>query len=262
MRTLTLADPQHAHIIRYDQTGTTYAATRRPDSRIADVIDRALCGMVSVANIGAGTGSYEPPQTVLAVEPSRVMIDQRPTVAAPVVQAAAERLPIRSDAVDAALAVLTVHHWTDIRAGVSELLRIARRRVVIFTWDHTVIREFWLLREYVPAAAETDARLAVPIGTLISQLGHERVSVVTVPVPHDCLDGFGGAYWRRPHAYLDDTVRNGMSLFAMTPKNQVEEGLSRLSSDLQTGVWQRRHSGLLQMPELDLGYRLLIAELS
>jgi SAM-dependent methyltransferase len=262
MRTLTLADPQHAHIIRYDQTGTTYAATRRPDSRIADVIDRALCGMVSVANIGAGTGSYEPPQTVLAVEPSRVMIDQRPTVAAPVVQAAAERLPIRSDAVDAALAVLTVHHWTDIRAGVSELLRIARRRVVIFTWDHTVIREFWLLREYVPAAAETDARLAVPIGTLISQLGHERVSVVTVPVPHDCLDGFGGAYWRRPHAYLDDTVRDGMSLFAMTPKNQVEEGLSCLSSDLQTGVWQRRHSGLLQMPELDLGYRLLIAELS
>lgn len=248
--------------IRYDQTGTTYSATRRPDRRIVDVIDRALHGVASVANIGAGTGSYEPPQTVLAVEPSRVMIDQRPTAAAPAVQAAAERLPIRTDAVDAALAVLTVHHWTDIAAGVCDLLRIARRRVVILTWDHAVIRQFWLLREYVPAVAETDARLAVPIDTLISLLGPDRVSVVTVPVPHDCVDGFGGAYWRRPHAYLDETVQNGMSLFSMTPKPEVQEGLSRLNSDLETGAWQRRHSDLLQMTELDLGYRLLIAELS
>jgi SAM-dependent methyltransferase len=249
-------------MMRYDQTGITYSQTRRPDSRIAAAVDQALGGVESVANIGAGTGSYEPAPTVVAVEPSRVMIRQRPTGAAPAVQAAAEALPLRTGAVEAALAVLTVHHWTDLAGGVSEMLRVARRRVIILTWDHDVIQDFWLLRDYVPAAAETDARLAVPINDLISLLGRDTVSVVTLPVPHDCVDGFGGAYWRRPHAYLDGTVQRGMSLFSLTPKDQVEEGLTRLRLDLSTGEWQRRHADLLDKPELDLGYRLLIAEFS
>jgi hypothetical protein len=247
---------------RYDQTGITYSQTRRPDSRIAAAVDQALGGVESVANIGAGTGSYEPAPTVVAIEPSRVMIRQRPTGTAPAVQATAEALPLRTGAVEAALAVLTVHHWTDLAAGITQMQRVARRRVIILTWDHDVIKNFWLLRDYVPAAAETDARLAVPINDLISLLGPDTVSVVTIPVPHDCVDGFGGAYWRRPHAYLDDTVQRGMSLFSMTPKDQVEEGLTRLRRDLSTGEWQRRHADLLQKSELDLGYRLLIAELS
>lgn len=246
---------------RYDRTGLTYSQTRRPDPRIAEIIGRALHGATSVANIGAGTGSYEPSQTVVAVEPSRVMLAQRSPLAASAVQAAAEHLPIRADAVDAALAVLTVHHWTDIEAGVSEMLRIARRRVVVLTWDHTITRDFWLMREYVPAATKTDARLAIPIDTLTALLGGGRVSVETVPVPHDCVDGFAVAYWRRPHAYLDETVRNGMSMFSMTAKAQVQEGLSRLRSDLTTGAWQSRHADLLAIAELDLGYRLLIADL-
>jgi SAM-dependent methyltransferase len=249
-------------MMRYDQTGVSYSQTRRPDPRIAAAIGRALAGFASVANIGAGTGSYEPAQTVVAIEPSRVMIRQRPTGTAPAVQAAAEALPLRTGAVEAALAVLTVHHWTDIAGGVSEMLRVARRRAIILTWDHDVIKDFWLLRDYVPAAAETDARLAVPINDLISLLGRDTVSVVTLPVPHDCVDGFGGAYWRRPHAYLDDTVQRGMSLFSMTPEDQLEEGLTRLRLDLSTGQWQRRHADLLDKPELDLGYRLLISERS
>jgi SAM-dependent methyltransferase len=245
----------------YDRTGSAYSLTRRPDPRIAAVIDRALRDEKSVANIGAGAGSYEPPQTVVAVEPSRVMIRQRPAAAAAAVQAAAESLPIRTDGVDAAMAVLTVHHWTDLAAGVSEMLRVARRRVAVLTWDSTVFGDFWLVREYLPAAGETDARLAVSMDTLISLLGDDQVSVVSIPVPHDCLDGFGGAYWRRPHAYLDDAAQAGMSLFALTPKPLVQEGLARLRSDLATGAWERRHADLLQESELDLGYRLLVSQL-
>ena len=175
--------------VRYDRTGQTYSRTRRPDPRIAAVINEALRGAATVANIGAGTGSYEPARTVIAVEPSRVMIAQRPPGSAPAVQAVAEHLPIRSNAVDAALAVLTVHHWSALDHGVAEMLRIARRRVVILTWDHTVFRRFWLLREYLPAAAQTDADLAVPITKLASVLGD--LTIVPVPVPHDCVDGFG-----------------------------------------------------------------------
>jgi SAM-dependent methyltransferase len=246
----------------YDRTGSTYSMTRRPDPRVAAVIDEALQGVTSVANIGAGTGSYETPHTVVAVEPSRVMINQRSSASAPAVQAAAENLPIRTDAVDAATAILTVHHWTDIEAGVAEMIRIARRRVVVFTWDHTIFSQFWLLREYLPAAAETDARLAVPITTITSLLGEDRVSMVSIPVPHDCVDGFGGAYWRRPHIYLEATAQDGMSLFALTPNARLQDGLSRLRSDLATGAWQVRHADLLRTTHLDLGYRLLIANVS
>lgn len=244
----------------YDTTGRTYAATRQPDPRIAAAIDASLADMASIVNIGAGTGSYEPGGTVLAVEPSRVMIDQRPGGAAAAVRATAEQLPVRTGAVDAALAVLTVHHWADLERGVAEMIRVARRRIVILTWDHSVFRQFWLIREYLPAAAETDARLAVPLNRLTAQL--ENSAVQPIPVPHDCVDGFGGAYWRRPEAYLDETVRAGISMLALTPEPQLREGLSRLRRDLADGSWSARHADLLDRPHRDLGYRLVVADLS
>jgi SAM-dependent methyltransferase len=246
-------------VIRYDLAGRTYSLTRQPDPRIGAAIEQTLHDMATVANVGAGTGSYETSNTVVAVEPSPVMITQRRVGAAPAVRAVAEHLPLGTGAVDASIALLTVHHWSDVEAGVAEMIRVARRRVVILTWDDSVFSQFWLLREYLPPAADTDARLAVPIAKLVSLLG--RASIQTVPVPHDCVDGFGGAYWRRPHAYLDDTVRAGMSMFALTPKSLLDRGLERLEADLASGAWERRHADLLELPELDLGYRLLVADL-
>jgi SAM-dependent methyltransferase len=246
-------------LIRYDRAGRTYSLTRQPDPRIAAIVEQALHGMATVANIGAGTGSYEPSTTVIAVEPSHVMVTQRQADAAPAVRAVAEHLPIDTNAVDASIALLTVHHWSDLDAGVAEMIRVARRRVVILTWDDTVFRRFWLLQEYLPAAADTDARLAVPITKLVSLLG--TVSIRPVPIPHDCVDGFGGAYWRRPHAYLDDTVRAGISMFALTPKPLLAKGLEQLRAELASGAWTRRHADLLDMPQLDLGYRLVVSDL-
>ena len=106
------------------------------------------------------------------------------------------------------MAVLTVHHWTDLAAGVSEMLRVARRRVAVLTWDSTVFRDFWLVREYLPAAGETDARLAVSMDTLISLLGNHQVSVVPIPVPHDLFRRFR---WRilAPAARLPRRRRPG-----------------------------------------------------
>ncbi|MFC9438026.1 class I SAM-dependent methyltransferase [Nocardia sp. NPDC057030] len=243
----------------YDATGRTYSVTRQADPRIADVIAGALRGMRTVVNIGAGTGSYEPSRTVLAVEPSRVMIAQRPVGAAPAVRATAERLPLRTDSVDAALAVLTVHHWTDLECGIAEMTRVARRRVAILTWDHAVYRQFWLVRDYLPAAAETDGRLSVALSRLTGLLKDPQIQ--PIPVPHDCVDGFGGAYWRRPEAYLDETVRAGMSMLALTPKPLLLPGLSRLRQDLVTGEWHSRYADLVDRPHLDLGYRLVTADL-
>ncbi|WP_405163292.1 class I SAM-dependent methyltransferase [Nocardia sp. NBC_01499] len=243
----------------YDATGRTYSLTRQPDPRIEDAIADALRGMETVLNIGAGTGSYEPDQTVLAVEPSQVMIAQRPAGAASAVRATAEHLPVLTGSVDAALAVLTIHHWSDLERGIVEMVRVARRRIAILTWDHAAFRQFWLVRDYLPAAAETDARLSVSLTRLTALLKDPEIQII--PVPHDCVDGFGGAYWRRPEAYLDETVQAGMSMLALTPKPLLREGLSRLRADLETGAWHTRYAELLDQPHLDLGYRLVTADL-
>ncbi|MGY1581447.1 methyltransferase domain-containing protein [Streptomyces sp. MN13] len=244
----------------YDTLGVTYGRTRRPDPRIAARIEAALADAADVVNVGAGTGSYEPARTVLAVEPSRVMLAQRPPGSAPAVRAVAERLPLRDDAADAVMALLTVHHWSDLAAGIAELRRVARRRVVILTWDQEVFRErFWLVRDYVPQAAAFDDTRAVPVGRLVALLGGARVTAV--PVPHDCVDGFGAAYWRRPRAYLDPEVRAGISMLAQTGEDVLAPGLAALADDLASGRWRERHAGLLAQDSLDVGYRLLVADL-
>jgi SAM-dependent methyltransferase len=243
----------------YDTIGATYTTTRRPDPRIAARIHAALGDAETVIDVGAGTGSYEPPQTVLAVEPSAVMIAQRPAGTAPAIQAAAESIPLGDDAADAVMALLTVHHWTDLEAGIAEMRRIARRRVVVLTWDQSVTRQFWLLSEYLPEAAAFDDSRAIPLDRMAALLGATRVD--PVPIPHDCIDGFAAAYWRRPEAYLDPVVRAGISMLAQTGEEAIAPGLSRLADDLSNGRWHDRHADLLTLDETDVGYRLLVAEL-
>jgi SAM-dependent methyltransferase len=242
----------------YDTIGATYTATRQPDPRVGAQIAAALGDARSVINVGAGAGSYEPPQTVLAVEPSLVMISQRPPAAAPAVRARAEALPVAAAAADAAMALLTVHHWGDLAAGIAELRRVARRRIVILTWDQRVTREFWLLREYLPAAAAFDDARTPAVADLAALLGGARVEPVLIP--HDCRDGFGVAYWRRPAAYLEPAVRAGMSLLAQPGEAALAAGLRRLEADLASGAWRDRHRDLLDRDTFDGGYRLLIAD--
>ena len=243
----------------YDTLGTTYARTRRPDTRIAARIHTALGDATDVINVGAGTGSYEPARTVLAVEPSRIMLAQRPHGSAPAVCAVAERLPLRDGVADAVMALLTVHHWSDLAAGIAELRRVARRRVVVLTWDQLVFRErFWLVRDYLPQAAAHDDTRAVATERLAALLGGSRVEAV--PVPHDCTDGFGAAYWRRPDAYLDPQVRAGISMLAQTGEDALAPGLAMLRDDLTTGRWHDRNADLLARDTVDVGYRLLVAD--
>jgi SAM-dependent methyltransferase len=237
----------------YDEIGRTYAATRRPDPRIEATIRAGLGDAASVVNVGAGAGSYEPPQTVLAVEPSAAMIAQRPPGSAPAVQATAERIPLADGACDAALAVLTIHHWADQERGVAEMRRVAGR-VVILTWDPDYAEAFWLVRDYLPESAALDRRRMPAIAAVSGWMGGARVT--RVPVPHDCVDGFFGAYWRRPAAYLDPHVRAGMSNLSLLGA-PVDRAVRALRADLECGAWRERNRDLLELDALDLGYRLL-----
>ena len=236
----------------YDRLGVTYTATRREDPRLAAAIHGALGDAVTVVNVGAGTGSYEPrDRRVVAIEPSRVMIAQRARDAAPAIVANAEDLPLADDSVDAAMAVLTDHHWPDRSRGLAEM-----RRAVVFQHDPSVAADFWLARDYLPTFLRRlrGKRLA----DMMAPLGD--VEMRPVPIPHDCRDGFLGAFWRRPDAYLDREVRAGISVFALLPEDEVSAAVDALRADLRSGAWARRNAGILEREELDLGFRVVVAE--
>lgn len=229
---------------------------RREDPRIGEHIRAALGDARNVLNIGAGAGAYEPADLeVVAVEPSEVMRAQRPSVAAPAIDAAAEALPFPDDSFDAAMAVLSDHHWSDHDRGLAEMRRVARRRV-LFTWEPRTALDGWVVRDYFPGFV----RFSPPgyaLEQTLERLGAGRIEAV--PVPNDCLDGFFHAYWRRPEAYLDPRVRAGISVFARLTGEEVDRGLERLKADLESGEWHRRNADLLDLEELDLGYRLIVA---
>jgi SAM-dependent methyltransferase len=239
----------------YDAIGRTYTATRQTEPRIAARIWAALGAARTVVNVGAGTGSYEPPdREVTAVEPSAVMIAQRPPGAAPAVQASAEALPFADASFDAAMAVLTLHHWKDWRAGCAELLRVARGPVAVLSWDPSYRRRFWLGPDYFDHLVDPDAE---GFPSLAEQAAALDAEVEVVPVPWDCSDGFFSSFWRRPEAYLDPAVRAGISTLAGR-EPALADGLRRLRADIESGAWARRHADLLELDELDLGYRLLV----
>lgn len=241
---------------RYETIGTGYARRRQTEPRIAARIEAGLGDARTVLNVGAGAGSYEPnDRDVVALEPSLTMIRQRRAESAPVVRGAAEYLPFSDGAFDAAMGVLTLHHWVDWRAGVREMRRVAPRRVLL-AYEPAISMEFWLLTEYFPALRALEVGRP-SINDVAEALGADRVEPILVP--HDCVDGFLGANWRRPEAYLDPAIRAANSSFGLVAPSELDEGLARLAHDVESGEWHRRHADLLEMEEADLGYRLLIS---
>src|SRR5436190_2954341 len=238
---------------KYDVIGINYAELRKPDRRIARVIESALGSAQSVLNVGAGTGSYEPiDRSVIAVDPSGEMIRKRGPAAAEAIQASADDLPFGDESFDASMAILTLHHWPDKEAGLREMRRVTRGRIVLLTFDPS--HRPWLT-DYLPALAALDEAQMPAMSDYERWLG--PVQVTPLLVPHDCSDGFLYAYWRRPAAYLDPHVRSGSSSFWAI--GDAESGLQRLRRDLETGEWERRYAELLTLDEYDAGYRLVVA---
>jgi SAM-dependent methyltransferase len=239
----------------YDTIGATYTVTRRTEPRIAEQVWAALGDARTVLNVGAGTGSYEPPdRDVTAVEPSAVMRAQRLEGAAPCLAGSAENLPFEAQSFDPAMAIATIDHWTDPVAGLREMRRVARR-VVVFTCDASDPDRFWLNRDYLPE--HHDLWAGRPALTELARAIAARTE--PVPIPWDCADGFYEAYWRRPEAYLDESVRRGMSIWARVGPDVEQRAVHGLRDDLASGRWAERNRDLLDLDAAELDSRLLIA---
>jgi SAM-dependent methyltransferase len=244
--------------VDYELHGRTYAQHRHADPRIAARIHAALGDAHTVVNVGAGSGSYEPTDRwLLAVEPSATMRAQRPPDAAPAIDARAEALPLDDDAVDAAMACVTIHHWEPPQAGLAELRRVARGPVVVFTFDLDGLPDW---QQDHLAEGLTIERPRFPLIENVAEALGGRTRVERIPTPADCSDGFFEAYWNRPEALLDPAVRAAQSMWALLPPG-IEEGIvERLAADLESGAWDAQHGHLRALDELDGALRLVVSE--
>jgi SAM-dependent methyltransferase len=244
----------------YDELGVNYTDFRRADPRIEARVWAALGDARSIVNVGAGSGSYEPPdREVIAVEPSSLMIAKRPEGAAPALQGTAEALPLEDRSVDAAMAIFTIHHWSDLAAGLAEMSRVARKRIVLLTIDATRNAEIWTLAEYFPAAMALEEEAMPSIALLEASLPGARIE--TVPMPSRCRDEFTSALWDRPELFLEPATLRASSLWHRLDPELIERGQERLRADLDSGRWDKRHGHLRTLPELDIGTRLISEEL-
>jgi SAM-dependent methyltransferase len=244
--------------VDYEERGRGYSLGRRADPRIEARIHAALGDARTVLNVGAGTGSYEPrDRWVLAVEPSATMRAQRPPDAAPAIVASAESLPLDDDSVDAAMACVTIHHWSPRAAGLAELRRVARGPVVVFTFELDALPE-WQAEVLEEALAIERPRFGTT-GEVAAELGGD-VRVETIPTPADCVDGFFEAYWNRPEALLDPEVRAAQSFWALLEPGAEERIVADLRARLESGEWDRRWGGLREQVSYDGALRLVISE--
>ena len=246
---------------RYDVIGAEYSATRREDPRIAALIHAALGGAQTIVNVGAGAGSYEPrDRDVVAVEPSEVMLAQRDPGGPPAILAGAYPLPFEDRGMDAAMAILTIHHWDeDQERGVREMRRVASGPVVILTYDPEVSGRMWLLADYLPEVAELDRRIFPSLEALAQWLDTE-VTVREVPIPRDTPDWSLGSFWAHPERVLDAQARNATSGFARMPPEVVDRVVQAVAHDLGDGTWDARHGHLRELDEYDVGMRLVVSE--
>ena len=246
----------------YDSKNHNYSAIRKADPRIGEYVQKSLNGSHTVLNVGAGTGSYEPEDKfVIAVEPSSVMRAKRLALGRnPAVNAKADDLPFDDKSFDAVMAVLTIHHWLDLKAGLLEMKRVSKKRITILTYDPEMLDVFWNVK-YFPQLIEIE-RNRYPKLTYIAECLDEEIKITNIKIPFDCSDGFQEAFYGKPEAFLQEEVRNAQSAWGFLDKNIENQYIKRLSDELASGEWDRLYGHHRKLPEFEGAFRLLEIDLT
>lgn len=243
----------------YGVIGTGYTRYRQPDPHIAEFIRNALGDATTVLNVGAGAGSYEPvDRQITAVEPSASMRAQRPSRLPQAIDATAENLPFADQAFDAAMATFTVHQWSNLERGLGEMRRVTRGPVLILSCDPDLLERSWL-HAYAPEMIAVEARRYPPMASIVEGLGGDA-EIMPVPIPLNCIDGFGEAYYGRPERMLDPGARLANSAWSFVDPSIGERFVTDLGRDLADGSWDRRYGDLRSQPFFEGSLRLVIAK--
>lgn len=244
----------------YDETGENYSGFRRTDPRIASLIHEALGSAKTVLNIGAGSGSYEPDDRyVVPLEPSRVMRSQRRFLnKIPALKGTADSIPFDDKSFDACLALLTVHHWPDIKKGIHEMIRVTSDRIIIMTFDPDDLNIFWN-SEYFPELIEVEKARYPKLDFLLNELGGTS-RIKTIPIPFDCVDGFQEAYFGRPEAFLDKEIRRAQSAWKFLPSGLEDILVNRLRVELDSGEWDKKYGHFRKEKNFQGALRVIITK--
>lgn len=243
----------------YDAAQIKYNPIRRTDPAIAAFITEALGAAATILNVGAGTGSYEPlNRLVIAVEPSVTMRQQRISAGkSPAINASAELLPFDDNSFDAAMAIITIHHWKNLKKGISEMRRVTKGPVVILTFDPNALHRGWLASCF-PELVAVEAKRYPPLNSIMEALGC-NCSIQKIPVTLDCIDGFQEAFYGRPEAFLEKEVRDAQSAWGFLDEKIKSQMLGRFEQMLKSGDWDARFGEYRKLPSFDGALRLLVA---
>ena len=247
---------------RYDKIGVGYTNTRQEDPELYNLILEKLGDAKSVINVGAGTGSYEPKdREVIAIEPSEVMIQQRKENAAKAIKATSQDIPLEDNSYDAAMTVLSIHHWhPDQEKGIREMCRVARNKIVIVTFDSKVCQEMWLMKDYMPEVAGVDEESMTPPEKICEWLG-PNAEIEVVPTKKDTPDWHFMSFWAHPERVFDPAARAGTSGFSRQPDEVINRVIEELKRDLDSGEWDKKYGELRTLAEYDAGLRIITASL-
>ncbi len=241
----------------YDKQVNKYFTVRKTDPIIKKYVNYGLRNMNTVINIGAGTGSYEPvDKYVIAVEPSEKMRKKRlESGRIPAINARADSLPFSDNSFDASLAILTIHHWPDLRAGLKEVKRVTRNRIVILTYDPDELDKFWNM-EYFPGVVEAEKNRYPKLLEIAEVIGIQP-RIIKIKIPFNCADGFQEAFYGRPEAFLKNKIRRSQSAWEWISRELEAEYIAHLKKEVDNGEWDRKYGHYRKMRVFEGAYRML-----
>ncbi len=247
-----------------------YRQTRKADRRITKVLLRYLdlheCNLI--LEVGAGSCNYAQSladcgKRVIAVEPDPLMLCQ--SIANKRIhfgRAMAEQLPLKDNAVDAAICINALHQFNDAETAYRQMARtVGKGPIITLTADRRQSESNWI-RDYFPGVWETAIKMYPPLQMRIAQLCRatgKQIHIESFHIPYNIKDLFFGAGWRTPRLYTQTGFLQNISAFIWSERRHVSEGMARLSSDLESGKWCKQYANFESRADLDFGYKFLIA---
>jgi ubiquinone/menaquinone biosynthesis C-methylase UbiE len=237
-------------VVKYDKIANDYNLTRKADNYLTERLYALLNPDKSgiYLDIGCGTGNYtiefqKRGLNFMGIDPSTEMLvkakEKNDNINWRI--GTAEKTDLVCESIDGIIAVLTIHHWSDLNKGFAELNRVLKNkgRIVIFTSTPIQIKGYWL-NHYFPKMVN-DSIIQMPsfekVKSAMDSTGFEILATEKYFVKPDLQDHFLYCGKERPELYLNEKIRKGISSFsALANQQEVEKGVLEVRKDIDSGI--------------------------